>query len=249
MPDRERLAEQAFAVLRAGLTGSLRREVESALNELVHEYSPSNRENRFVVGGAVEWIIAAAMRATGVPVGNLGHEGLGADVAVYAEALRENVFSLKATFSKSTTYRLVNFLGKSAMPELHPTVFVQPSVGLVLGHAGHPAIADNVVLKSDALVLASRHVKEHAEASPECRIEVEVPVNPKHAATKVASQEVAKAILSKPHHSRLGAMVTDEDDPEAERVRMLMALTSAHDAGNLSDGEFARAKRMLLGPD
>lgn len=242
-------AERAFSAFRGGITPALRREVEGALNELVYEYSPTNRENRFVVGGAVERIIAAAMRAAGVPVGNLGHDGLGADVGVYAAHLRDDVLSLKATFQASTTYRLVNFLGTSELRDVHPTMFIQPNVGLVLGHSGHPLIANNISLRDDAIVLPSRCVKEHALKNPEWQIALDVPINPRATASKVASEEVAKAILSRPHYPLLGAMVTSATDEGSERVAMLLALTRSYEQGTLGVGEYRAAKRLLLGEE
>lgn len=245
---RQERAETAFKQLRQHMTGQLRTELESALTEAVREYSPTDRENRFVVGGAVEHIIAAAMRAVGVPVGTLGHAGIGADIAVYVKAVRDELLSLKATFSASSSYefRLVNFLGTAMAREMHPTLFLIPGLGIVLAHQGHATITDAIQVKSDAMTLKSRAIHEHAQLHPELLIEIDVPVND-GVVRRVASIEVAKAILSRPHYPLLGAAVADHADPVLERVDLLTKMVALHESGELDDGEFARAKHMLLG--
>lgn len=246
---RQARAEAAFAAFRRGMTRALRRELESAITEAVREYSPTDQENRFVLGGAVERIIAAGMRAAGVPVGNLGHAGLGADLSVYVEAVRDEVLSLKATFSRrpSQAFRLVNFLGSAQVREMHPTLFLIPGVGLVLAHEGHQRIADAITLTSDAMTLRCSAIIQHADECPELMIPLDVPEND-GVVRKVASAEVARAILERPHYPLLGAAVA-ADDPETDRVKMVAEMAALYHDGQLTDSEFADVKRRLLGGD
>lgn len=231
------------------MTPALRRELESAITEAVREYSPTDKENRFVVGGAVERIIAAGMRAAGVPVGNLGHAGLGADLSVYVEAVRDEVLSLKATFSKkpSQAFRLVNFLGSAQVREMHPTLFLIPAVGLVLAHEGHQRIAEAIAVTSDAMTLKCRAIVEHAAERPDLLISLDVPEND-GVVRKVASAEVARAILERPHYPLLGSAISS-DDPETDRVKMVAEMAALYHAGQLTDAEFAAVKRRLLGSE
>lgn len=223
-------------------SGQARQEVESALRELIYEYSTSNRENRFVVGGAAEIIIAAAMRASGIDTDNLGHAGEGADLATFVEAVG-NRFSIKAVFSrKSSTTRLVNFLGEGGGRQWSdPTLFVLPGIGIVLGHPGHTNLASAVRVLADALVMPLRAVRDHAAAHPELVISLDFPFDP-GTGRRVASVDVARSILSKPHYPILGRMLQPEDP-----VDRLVKLEQMLDRGHLTSEEFTAAKRRVLG--
>lgn len=244
---RQQRAEAAFAAFRKGMSPALKRELETAITEAVREYSPTDKENRFVVGGAVERIIAAGMRAAGVPVGNLGHDGLGADLSVYVEAVREEILSLKATFSRkpSQSFRLVNFLGSAQLREMHPTLFLIPGTGLVLAHEGHQHIAAAISVTDDAMTLKSQAIIDHARQRSDLVIDLDVPEND-GVVRKVASAEVARAILERPHYPLLGAAMAAED-PETDRLKMLTEMAALHRAGQLDEAEFAQVKRRLLG--
>lgn len=233
--------ETVFRTFRDNL-GSTRQEVETALRELIYEYSTSNRENRFVVGGAAEIIIAAAMRASGIDTDNLGHAGEGADLATFVDAVGKR-FSIKAVFSrKSSNTRLVNFLGEGIGRHwTEPTLFVLPRIGIVLGHPGHADLASAVRVRRDALEMPLRAVRDHAMAHPELVIPLDFPFDP-GTGQRVASVDVARSILSKPHYPILGRML-QPDDP----VDRLIKLEQMLDRGLLTPDEFAAAKRRLLG--
>lgn len=241
MHDEYSAEEAVFSKFRDNL-GSTRQEVESALRELIYEYSTSNRENRFVVGGAAEIIIATAMRASGIDTDNLGHAGEGADLATFVKAV-SNRFSIKAVFSrKASPIRLVNFLGDgTGRVWRDPTLFVLPSIGIILGHPGHYELASSVRASGDALVMPLRAVKAHATAHPELVIPLDFPFDPK-TGSRVASVDVARSILSKPHYPILGRMLQPNDP-----VDRLVKLEQMLDRGHLTPDEFAAAKRRVLG--
>ena len=233
--------EGVFARFKNGVS-QVRIEIETAIRELIYDYSTSNRENRFVVGGAVEYILAAAMRSTGIPVSALGHASDGADLAAYAAALR-STFSVKSTFAKTSgSILLVNFRGDSGTTRrwTEPTVFVAPGLGIVLGHPGHETLTSAVRRKADALELPLKALREHAKALPGLRIEIEIPVNPK-TGSRVASRDVAAAILSRPHYPRLGAAVEQGD-----KSGRLIQLGSMLENGQLTREEFEQLKGDLL---
>lgn len=234
--------EGVYARFKMG-AAAVRTEIESAIRELIYEYSTSNRENRFVVGGAVEYILAAAMRSTGIPVTALGHASDGADLAAYAKALRSS-FSVKSTFSKSSgSILLVNFRGGSGdwRQWTEPTIFIAPKLGIVLGHPGHEILVAAVRRTRDALELPLKALRQHASARPDLRIEIEIPMNPK-TGTRVASRDVAAAILSRSHYPRLGAAVEQSD-----QVGRLAQLAAMFEKGQLTDEEFELLKKSVLG--
>lgn len=233
--------EGVYARFKMGVS-AVRTEIETAIRELIYDYSTSNRENRFVVGGAVEYILAAAMRSTGIPVTALGHASDGADLAAYAKALRSN-FSVKSTFSKSSgSILLVNFRGGSGdwRQWTEPTIFIAPKLGIVLGHPGHVGLSAAVKRKRDALELPLKALREHASARPDLRIEIEIPMNPK-SGTRVASRDVASAILSRPHYPRLGAAVEQSD--QMGRLAQLVAML---EKGQVTPHEFDHLKKGIL---
>src|SRR2546430_12275174 len=100
-----------FRDFRARATKNVMVELENALRELVFKYDVRNRENRFVVGLAAELLIAAAMRASGTDVDNVGETATETDFDVYTERVRGRV-SVKSSFTEGQgDLRLVNYLG------------------------------------------------------------------------------------------------------------------------------------------
>lgn len=232
--------EAVFERFRTNL-GNARYEIESALRELIYEYSTSNPENRFVVGGAAEIIIAAAMRASGIDTENLGHKGEGADLETFVEALGRR-FSIKAVFSKkSSSTRLVNFLGSgTGRVWSDPTLFVIAELGIVLGHPGHASLVEAVRAKGDALEMPLAAVRTHAQRHPELLIPLNLPYDPK-SGTRVASVDVARSILSKPHYPILGKAI--QADSTFDRLFQAELML---ERGRLTEDEFSAIKRRIL---
>lgn len=79
-------------------------EVEYAIEALLSEYNTTIHENRFVVGGVLEWVIGAAMRAVGIDAKNVGKNNPRIDISVPgAEG-----FSVKGGFTGAGAIRLIN---------------------------------------------------------------------------------------------------------------------------------------------
>ena len=235
-------AEEAlFAEFRAKFP-RVRAEFEAAVRELVYEYSTSNRENRFVVGGATEILLAAAMRACGIGSQDLGHASDGADILATASAM-SNRYSVKASYVRGwSSVRLVNFQGQgSATAWADATIFVSPKANILFGSPDHPLLVEGVSHTGDALVLSGAALRSHAEANPHLMIQADIPLNPR-TGTRVASTDVALGILSRAHFPLLGASLIKSASP-LEQLEKLAALV---DRGLLSSDEFAQIKRGIL---
>lgn len=192
MFERER---DAFVHLRASLIQrtQLREEVERALTALLSEYDTKIRENRFVVGGAVEHIIGAAMRAAGVDILNRGKTAEGSDLTLRTG---EGI-SVKSSFTDPPgDIRLINTLGDAAGRRwLFATLLVVANVGV--GYVDPYLLPRAAEASGDAIVLPKRVYLPFLERNPGWLARVTVPVKPKAYTTKVASYAVAEEILSR----------------------------------------------------
>lgn len=233
--------EVLFGQFRAAFP-KVRSEFEAAIRELVYEYSTTNRENRFVVGGATEILLAAAMRASGIGSQDLGHGSDGADILATANALSRR-FSVKASFVRGWGgVRLINFQGQGSVAAwADATIFVSPSANILFGSPDHPILADGLSHSGDALVLSGAALRRHAEANPDLIIRVDVPQNPR-TGIRIASADVALGILTRAHYPLLGASLAKSFSP-LEQVEKLVSLV---ERGALSQAEFAMMKQGIL---
>ena len=105
----------------------LRQELLDAVGLLVDDYNTTYRENRFIVGGAVEEMIAAAMRCIGFEdVRSVGVQNVGIDIFV-----GEQGFSLKTSFTgKNEAIGMINKQGDSHPVWTDPTIFVLSGQGI-----------------------------------------------------------------------------------------------------------------------
>jgi hypothetical protein len=187
-------ARRVYSRLKAFVDGNaaVREEVIDAIRALVTEYSTSIPENRFIVGGAVEHIIGAAMRAGGIPAHNRGHLDTGADIRVDGVAL-----SVKACLTrKPGSIGLINTRGSSAKPAWsEPTLLVLSGVGIAYLD---PLILPNATRNSsDQVQLDHRAYLPFLAKHPQYLLAMAIPPNPKSNATRVASYAVAEEILSR----------------------------------------------------
>jgi hypothetical protein len=103
-----------FAQLKRGVDSDagLRQEIEYALDQLLGRFATSVRENRFVVGGALEVILTAALRAVGIDAADVGISEERIDIRIPSGG-----FSVKGHFSGAGNIRLINVLGDSTQAE------------------------------------------------------------------------------------------------------------------------------------
>ncbi len=173
---------------------ALRADIEGALRELLGRFSTTIRENRFVVGGALELILVAALRAAGVKAEHVGTEGERIDIR-----LEKGGFSVKGHFSRAGgTIRLINTLGESAETKWETaTLFVIHSVGI--GYADPELIPESQVERSkDAIVLKYKVVHEFLSKNSHYRISISVPpILSDVSSSELVSRTLAREILEK----------------------------------------------------
>ena len=155
-------------------------------------------ENRFIVGGVVEQLLGASMRAVGCDIDNVAKTSRGVDLSVPS---RDAGFSVKAQFKRSTDIRLVNTMGAagSSAEWTHATIFV--IVGVGIGYADPGLVTSGLVPRSDVLTLKTSALAELWATHKDLLIQCDVPAKPtKSSHTRVASDVVAQDIMIEFEH-------------------------------------------------
>lgn len=202
MPFEYEMERRWFTVFRDGMMkfSTVRREMEGAIEEVFHYYDTAIRENRFIVGGVIEYIVGAAMRACGAPVRHRGAIAHDADL-MFDDA--ECGYSIKSLL-KSTSTRLVNVLGASpSLDRWHiGTMFLSSGVGVVYADPALPWWQHNlercVQVRSDALELRKQYIDEFAHEHPEWVVPCQLPATdtqPRARPARTVSGDVAAQIL------------------------------------------------------
>lgn len=225
---------------------ALRGELESALRLNVDRVNPSDPGNRFVVGGAVEWIVAASAWAAGALSVPGGHSARGFDLMDLQQAAR-GMWSVKSASSKSKSeWRITNGLGGSGSGFRDPTVFVSPHLpGLVFVDPGlHAHVTSRARQNKDAVVLGFGVVVDHAGAHPECVAPLVAPAN------QGRGQEnpflaYAQTVLTPDRFPRLSTMFAAAKPAAGSKADQALQLIAAKNAGDLTDDQFNALIRTL----
>lgn len=173
----------------------LRTELEGAIDMLRSAYNTTIRENRFIVGGAIEHFVVATFNGGGFPAQHIGRGDTRIDVmARISESREEAGFSVKASFS-TLSVRLINMLGESVPKWSDPTLFFLTGIGIV--YADPDLLPNATKHAKDAIVLDGRALKAFIGAHPEYVIplHIEAPKTGKIASSKTASEDVARSIV------------------------------------------------------
>lgn len=167
-------------------------EMLKAIVILISEYDPGVRENRFLVGGAIERIVAAAMRGIGIPAKSRGLESDEEDIMV-----GDVKISVKSSFTKSrSAIRLVNTLGDSPTLWETPTIFILANRGI--GYADPDLLPGVAKKNSDAVVLPRKPLDAMHDANPQWLMKCAVPVKPTDTSQRrAASEAVALEIIQR----------------------------------------------------
>ena len=189
-------ARATFARFKVGLETQqdVLDELLAAVALLVADYNTTYRENRFIVGGAVEEMVAAAMRCVGLEeVRSVGIANIGPDVFVGDQG-----FSLKTSFTgRREAIGLINKQGDSSPQWVDPTIFVLGGTGI--GYAD-PVLLPNVTREGgDQVSLPRTPLYEMFRRNPDWLLACDVPIKPptNEPPRSVASRAVAVEILQR----------------------------------------------------
>ncbi len=167
-------------------------EFVSAISLLLGEYNTAVYENRFIVGGAVEHIFVALLKALGFEAQHIGLIDKRSDLVI--DGVK---FSIKTNFTSGGDIRLVNKLGGGKVLWDEATIFLISELGLVYGD--FELLGDKIEDKGDALVVSVRDVKEFANETSDFFISLDLPIKPDFelSRSRTASFDIARVILEK----------------------------------------------------
>lgn len=170
-------ARQTFLRFKAGLENDrdVLRELLAAFELLLNERSTTYHENRFIVGGAAEHMVAASMRCVGLEnVEVVGFREVGPDLRVAGMPI-----FLKSAFTGSNPIALINTQGEGEVRWTMPTVLILatgPSRGISYAD---PELLPNFAHREEGqLVLPRTPLNEMLNANPEYLLRCNVPANP-----------------------------------------------------------------------
>ena len=200
----------------------LREEIVTAMKECVSRYDTGPYENRFIVGGVIEQILGSAARDLGFPVENAGARLQGYDLQL-ADDRGISVKFVSDRVRRSSQFRLTNSQGAAGIWR-RGTFFVQ--TGLGIGYAD-PDLAPGITTKSgdgkslDVYLLPlltlwgveapsgrsggtlPPEASVTFEPDPRYFLQVPVPERPDVRATRLASDPIARDVLSSGKTERL----------------------------------------------
>lgn len=218
---------------------ALRSEVEAALRLNVDRVNPTDQGNRFVVGGAVEWIVAAAAWAAGALALPGGHSQKGFDLMELQGAAR-GLWSVKSqSATRPAAFRITNGLGGAGKGFDVATVFVSPNLpGLVfVDPAEHTDVADQAQPNKDAVILPFRVVLAHAQGRPECVAPLRAPAN-EGRGKENPFLAYSQTILTPDRFPRLSTMFSASKPSAGTVTDEVMRLIRLRDTGAISPGQF-----------
>jgi len=158
-----------------------------ALDRLVSSYDTRNRENRFVVGSALELLFCVFLNSLHFKTKWISEE---TRYDIEIDSIR---FSLKSSFTSSGSIRLINILGNKKAVWNEPTIFFISDLGICYVD---PNMGFKTKHTSDALTIQIRDIKKFVEKDKKWLIEIDIPHKPnKKEKIKTASYDVVKSIL------------------------------------------------------
>lgn len=183
----------------------VKKEFEDMLEHVIGSYNTTIYENRFLVGGMVEYIVLAAFNAFDdvFTAKHTGKTNARSDIEVeYTENGEHLVaqYSIKGAFTERIgDIILINFQGDGSNASWDDgTIFVLAQNSVM--YADSSILPDVVRNRSDSLVIPAGKILEHSTIQNEYTIDVAVPVKPgtdKASESRVASEDLAKELISK----------------------------------------------------
>ena len=213
----------------------LRSETEALLRLVLETYNPSNPGMRFLTGGLAEWVIAFSAYAAGVVMLPQGHGAVGIDLKAVFGAVQEAWSCKSSTQPKEADFRISNGLGGSGKGFADPTIFMAPLLpGLVFAHPDvHNHVVSSQQVKADAVTMPFRAIAEHANAHPECVIEMKIPHNQGRGSTD-ATFDAVKLLVAGHGFPLLGKLLKDANPVQNSVADELTRLRKMLDDGFIS---------------
>jgi hypothetical protein len=192
------MSDEFHALKRQLLDPTTLREFQWLLELAVRKYNPSNRGNRWIIGGIVEWAITLVLLEAGAIAIPDGHNADGHDL-VHVLGESRALWSVKSSFSPGITEFIIsNGLGGSGSGFHVPTVFTHPKLpGIVLVDPSiHHECASAAIAKAGETRMPLKAVIQHAQRNPDFVAVCTIPENPKIQTKEDPSLEAVKQILN-----------------------------------------------------
>lgn len=169
-------------------------QLEASITMVRANYNAAIYENRFIVGGAAEHLLAAAFNGAGLPAQHVGRGNTGGDILVRDPKGGEVGFSSKASFS-TPNVRLVNTLGNAVPSWKDATLFLLTNVGIA--YSDPELLPDATIQANGALVLDGRKLMSWIDRNPGYVIPMKFakPSTGSIASSRTASEDVARNVL------------------------------------------------------
>ena len=226
-----------------GSREELRTEFELAFAAIASKHHPSDRAERFVFGGACEWLLAITAWKAGVKALPAGHAQNGFDLMQFKGAI-QGLWSLKssAAYGSNSPINLRNNISSSTKAASaiydHPTVFMGPYLpGITyVDFKNTPSLASKIVYDKDAAKIKSKEILDFAIKNPELVIPVKL-IAVANASTVDSNLKLVANVLTSGTYPLLGGTV-DILQKYSEKITVLREL---HATGSLSDAEFEKS--------
>lgn len=213
--------------------------MERAFHINVNRVNPSDPGNRFVTGGAVEWIIAAAAWHVGVFTVPGGHSERGFDLLDLQSSARA-LWSVKSQSAKNkSAFRMSNGLGGGGKGFSAPTLFLSPHLpGLVYADPkSHGEVKAAEKQKKDAVTINFGVISKHAKANPQCVAPLVVARNEDNGREN-PFLTYTQSILVPEQFPLLSAMFNAAQPAQRSMVDEVRDLAELRDQGSISQEQF-----------
>lgn len=245
-------AYEAFDTLKDGW-GDVGAEIEQAIDTFLKSFDTADSAVRFVFGGYVEWLLAAALFYLKVLALPAGHNQADFDLQSVVESIdgqKESLWSVKSSSTKNSgSVKLKNHLGGSKFT-MHPTVFVDPYLGglVLIDPELHPEIMEHVENEKDAVELKLSIIKEHAEKHPDCFISARLPVKKSRESRPPAGFDQFADIVggNSLHYPNLGALLASTRSGRAGVVSEIERIVLLKDDGKITQEEYEELFKTLV---
>ncbi|MBS4029750.1 MAG: hypothetical protein KGZ58_14090 [Ignavibacteriales bacterium] len=190
-----------FRKFKNNLSLPAKNETLEAITKLLTIYDTAIYENRFIVGGVLEYILIAAINSIDDLIAtHVGKVNQRSDFSVTDWSDNSiSSFSSKASFTKSGDIRLINVLGADNTAEWdEPTIFVLSEVGIIYAD---PQLLNKAERVKDAVKIKRKYVEDFASANADYYFNGVFKSIPDKKSvtilgnTRTASQDVASELL------------------------------------------------------